>query len=151
MHCRQILAHMNPCGPSVQKEVQPRMAKISANYEVVFIMDGRLPEEQVAALTEKFKTLVEQNSTAMEVEEWGKRRLAYAIDYKTEGYYVYVAFNGASELPKELSRNLGINENVIRSQIVKLLEKKSSVKPRPVRVAPVSEETPAEAAPAEQA
>lgn len=46
------------------------MAKISANYEVVFIMDGRLPEEQVAALTEKFKTLVEQNSTAMEVEEW---------------------------------------------------------------------------------
>ena len=39
MHCRQILAHMNPCGPSVQKEVQPRMAKISANYEVVFIMD----------------------------------------------------------------------------------------------------------------
>lgn len=79
MHCRQILAHMNPCGPSVQKEVQPRMAKISANYEVVFIMDGRLPEEQVAALTEKFKTLVEQNSTAMEVEEWGKRKLAYAI------------------------------------------------------------------------
>ena len=151
MHCKQILAHMIPCGPSVQKEVQPRMAKISANYEVVFIMDGRLPEEQVAALTEKFKTLVEQNSTAMEVEEWGKRRLAYAIDYKTEGYYVYVAFNGASELPKELSRNLGINENVIRSQIVKLLEKKSSVKPRPVRVAPVSEETPAEAAPAEQA
>ena len=64
---------------------------------------------------------------------------------------MYVAFNGASELPKELSRNLGINENVIRSQIVKLLEKKSSVKPRPVHVAPVSEETPAEAAPAEQA
>ena len=88
MHCRQILAHMNPCGPSVQKEVQPRMAKISANYEVVFIMDGRLPEEQVAALTEKFKTLVEQNSTAMEVEEWGKRKLAYAINYITEGYYV---------------------------------------------------------------
>ena len=127
------------------------MAKISANYEVVFIIDPAQGEEGVAALTEKFKTLVEQNSTAMEVEEWGKRRLAYAIDYKTEGYYVYVAFNGASELPKELSRNLGINENVIRSQIVKLLEKKSSVKPRPVRVAPVSEETQAEAAPAEQA
>ena len=125
------------------------MAKISANYEVVFIMDGRLPEEQVAALTEKFKTLVEQNSTAMEVEEWGKRRLAYAIDYKTEGYYVYVAFNGASELPKELSRNLGISESVIRSQIVKLLEKKSSVKPRAARVAPVSEET--ETAASEQA
>lgn len=64
---------------------------------------------------------------------------------------MYVAFNGASELPRQISRNLGINENVTVLQIVKLLEKKSSVKPRPVRVAPVSEETPAEAAPAEQA
>ena len=71
------------------------MAKISANYEVVFIMDGRLPEEQVAALTEKFKTLVEQNSTAMEVEEWGKRKLAYAINYITEGYYVLISFTSA--------------------------------------------------------
>ena len=49
------------------------MAKISANYEVVFIIDPAQGEEGVAALTEKFKTLVEQNSSAMEVEEWGKR------------------------------------------------------------------------------
>ena len=127
------------------------MAKVSANYEVVYIIDPAQGEEGIAALVNNFKTLAEQNGSAVEVEEWGSRKLAYPIDYKTEGYYVYVAFNGASELPKELSRNLGINENVIRSQIVKLLEKKSSVKLRPVRVAPVSEETPAEAAPAEQA
>lgn len=76
------------------------MAKISANYEVVFIMDGRLPEEQVAALTEKFKTLVEQNSTAMEVEEWGKRKLAYAINYITEGYYVLISFTSAPRFPQ---------------------------------------------------
>lgn len=118
MHCRQILAHMNPCRPSVQKEVQPRMAKISANYEVVFIMDGRLPEEQVAALTEKFKTLVEQNSTAMEVEEWGKRKLAYAINYITEGYYVLISFTSAPDFPKELDRILGITDGIIRSMIV---------------------------------
>ena len=116
------------------------MAKISANYEVVYIIDPAQGEEAVAATVAKFQSLAEQNATDVVVDEWGKRRLAYAIDYKTEGYYVYVAFNGASELPKELSRNLGINENVIRSQIVKLLEKKSSVKPRPVRVAPVSED-----------
>lgn len=118
MHCKQILAHMNPCGSSVQKEVQPRMAKISANYEVVFIMDGRLPEEQVAALTEKFKTLVEQNSTAMEVEEWGKRKLAYAINYITEGYYVLISFTSAPDFPKELDRILGITDGIIRSMIV---------------------------------
>lgn len=125
------------------------MAKISANYEVVYIIDPAQGEEAIAATVAKFQTLAEQNGSDVVVDEWGKRRLAYAIDYKTEGYYVYVAFNGASELPKELSRNLGISESVIRSQIVKLLEKKSSVKPRAARVAPVSEET--ETAASEQA
>ena len=94
------------------------MAKISANYEVVFIMDGRLPEEQVAALTEKFKTLVEQNSTAMEVEEWGKRKLAYAINYKTEGYYVLMSFTSEPSFPKELDRVLRITDGIMRSLIV---------------------------------
>ncbi len=122
-------------------------------YELTYIIDTGLEETARKELIEKISQLIAANGGEVEKidETWGKRRLAYAIDYKTEGYYVYVAFNGASELPKELSRNLGINENVIRSQIVKLLEKKSSVKPRPVRVAPVSEETQAEAAPAEQA
>ena len=73
------------------------MAKISANYEVVDPAQG---EEGVAALTEKFKALVEQNSSAMEVEEWGKRKLAYAINYITEGYYVLISFTSAPEFPK---------------------------------------------------
>ena len=94
------------------------MAKISANYEVVFIIDGNQTEEAAAAIVEKFKTLVEQNSTAMEVEEWGKRKLAYAINYITEGYYVLISFTSAPEFPKELDRILGITDGVIRSMIV---------------------------------
>ena len=119
-------------------------------YELIYIIDTAVEEAARKELVEKFNGIIADNGgEVVKVEEWGKRRLAYAINYKTEGYYVYVAFNGSAELPKELSRNLGINESVIRSQIVKLLEKKSSVKPRPVRVAPVTEETPAaEAAPA---
>ena len=108
-------------------------------YELVYILDTAVEEEARKGLVEKFNNLIVNNGGVVEkVEEWGKRRLAYAIDYKTEGYYVYVAFNGVAELPKELNRNLGINENVIRSQVVKLLEKKSSVKPRAARVAPVA-------------
>ena len=108
-------------------------------YELIYIIDTAVEEEARKALIEKFNGIIAANGgEVVKVEEWGKRRLAYAIDYKTEGYYVYVAFNGASELPKELGRNLGINESVIRSQVVKLVEKKSSVKPRPVRVAPVA-------------
>ena len=94
------------------------MAKISANYEVVFIIDPAQGEEGVAALTEKFKTLVEQNSSAMEVEEWGKRKLAYAINYITEGYYVLISFTSAPEFPKELDRILRITVGVLRSMIV---------------------------------
>ncbi len=94
------------------------MAKISANYELVFIIDGNATEEAAATLVEKFKALVEQNSTAMEVEEWGKRKLAYAINYITEGYYVLISFTSAPEFPKELDRILGITDGIIRSMIV---------------------------------
>ena len=94
------------------------MAKISANYEVVFIIDPAQGEEGVAALTEKFKTQVEQNSSAMEVAAWGKRKLAYAINYITEGYYVLISFTSAPEFPKELDRILRITDGVIRSMIV---------------------------------
>ena len=94
------------------------MAKISANYEVVFIIDPAQGEEGVAALTEKFKTLVEQNSSAMEVEEWGKRKLAYAINYITEGYYVLISFTSAPEFPRELDRKLRIADGIMRSLIV---------------------------------
>ena len=128
---------MEHCRARVQKEVKEIMNK----YELIYIIDTAVEETARKELIEKFNGIITANGgEVVKVEEWGKRRLAYAIDYKTEGYYVYVGFNGASELPKELSRNFGINENVIRSQIVKLLEKKSSVKPRAARVAPVAEE-----------
>ena len=57
------------------------IAKISGNYEVVYIIDPALGEEAIAAPVEKFKALTEQHGcSAVEVEEWGKRKLAYAID-----------------------------------------------------------------------
>ena len=94
------------------------MAKISANYEVVYIIDPALGEEGIANIVAKFKTLAEQNGSAVEVEEWGKRRLAYAIDYKTEGYYVLMSFTSEPSFPKELDRVLRITDGILRSLIV---------------------------------
>ena len=94
------------------------MAKLSGNYEVVFILNPNLDEEATAAMVAKFKTLVEQNGTLAEVEEWGKRKLAYAINYITEGYYVLISFTSAPDFPKELDRILGITDGIIRSMIV---------------------------------
>ena len=93
------------------------MAKITANYEVVFIIDPAQGEEGVAALTSKFTTLVEQNSSAMEVEDWGKRKLAYLINDLSEGYYVLAKFTSAPEVPAELKRVLGITEGIMRSLV----------------------------------
>ena len=118
MHCRQILAHMNPCGPSVQKEVQPRMAKISANYEVVFIIDPAQGEEGIAALVEKFKGIVEAHGTLTSVDEWGKRRLAYPINDEEEGVYTVINFTSEPSFPAELDRVYKITEGVMRSLIV---------------------------------
>ncbi len=58
------------------------------NYETMFVFTVAEGEEKTQALVEKFKTLVEANGTLTAIDEWGKRRLAYPIDYKTEGYYV---------------------------------------------------------------
>ena len=119
-------------------------------YEMIYIIDADLEETARKELIEKVD------------ETWGKRRLAYAIDYKTEGWYVLVTFKAPVELPRELERNLQINENVLRYLVIKLVEKRSSVKPRAERPAPVAapvDEAPAaeeaapavEAAPAEEA
>lgn len=106
-------------------------------YEVVYIIDPAVEEEARKELIAKFNTLITENGGSVEkVEEWGKRRLAYAIDYKTEGYYVLVNFEAEAELPKELERNLQISDSVIRYQVIKLIERKVGIKPRAVRPAP---------------
>ena len=94
------------------------MAKISDSYEVVYIIDPAQGEEAVAATVEKFKALAEKHSSAVEVEEWGKRKLAYAIDYKTEGHYVLMSFTSDPDFPKELDRVMGITDGILRSMIV---------------------------------
>ena len=125
-------------------------------YELVYIIDATIEEEARKGLIERFGELITSNGGEItKVEEWGKRRLAYPINYKNEGYYVLVNFSAESELPREIERNLQISESVIRYQIIHVLEKRSSVKPRPVRVAPIVEapvaQPSAEAAPVEEA
>ena len=124
-------------------------------YELTYIIDTALEETARKELIEKVSALIAANGGEVEKvdETWGKRRLAYAIDYKTEGWYVLVTFKAPADLPRELERNLEIYESVLRYLVVKLVEKKSGVKPRAVRpAAPVEEAAPVvEAAPAADA
>ena len=94
------------------------MAKINANYEAIYILDPAMTEEQIAAMVAKFKGVVEANGTVTEVDEWGKRRLAYPINDLMEGYYVLMTFTAAAAIPAELDRIFRITEGVMRSMIV---------------------------------
>ena len=94
------------------------MAKVNANYEAVYILNPDLTEEQIAALVERFKSVVEANGTVSEVNEWGKRRLAYPINDLMDGYYVPMTFTAAAAVPAELDRIFRITDGVMRSMIV---------------------------------
>ena len=89
-------------------------------YEVMYVIDTALEEQARTDLINRFSGLVELNGGQVDrVDEWGKRRLAYAINYKTEGYYVLMYIAAPAELPRELERNFQINENVLRYMVIR--------------------------------
>ena len=90
------------------------MAKISENYEAVEVFSSKTGEETVKALTEKFEALIKANATDVETNDWGKRKLAYPINYETEGNYVLWSFTSGTDFPAELERVFGITDGVLR-------------------------------------
>jgi small subunit ribosomal protein S6 len=107
-------------------------------YELTYIIDTGLEDDARKDLIAKFAELIKQNGGEIEKidETWGKRRLAYAINDMWEGWYVLVTFKAPTVQPKEIERNLQINDKILRYLIIKLEEKKQSVKPRAVRTMP---------------
>ena len=109
-------------------------------YEVMYIIDTALEEQARVDLINRFSGLVELNGGQVDrVDEWGKRRLAYPINYKTEGYYVLMYIQAPSELPRELERNFQINDNVLRYLVIRyegeLPAKREPLKPYAAREA----------------
>lgn len=94
------------------------MPKITGKYETIFIVNATLTEEATNAVVEKFTNLIAANGEITKIEQWGKRRMAYAIDDMPEGYYVFVEFDAKPEFPAELDRIFKITDGVIRSIIV---------------------------------
>ena len=89
-------------------------------YEVLYVITPELEEEANQSVQEKFANIITDNGGEIEkTDVWGKRRLAYAIDYKTEGFYVLVNFSANPELPRELERNLRNDERVMRYMVTR--------------------------------
>jgi len=94
------------------------MEKNNGSYEVLFVVDLTPGEEAVKALIEKFTSLIAANGTVNEVNEWGKRRLAYPINDMNDGYYVLVKFTAPTEFPAELERIFNITDGIMRSMVL---------------------------------
>ena len=127
-------------------------------YEVMYVIDAALEDSASAELINRFSDLVVKNGGEVDrVDEWGKRRLAYAIQYKTEGYYVLMYIKAPAELPREIERNMQISDSILRYLTVRyegeLPAKREPLKPYAPREAAPAAEAPAApveaAAPAE--
>ncbi len=98
------------------------MAKLGEKYEAVIVFCLKDGEEQVKTLVEKFSDLIKANGTLTNVDEWGKRKLAYEImyqsSYQSEGYYVLYNFESKPDFPAELERIINITDGVLRSTVV---------------------------------
>ena len=117
------------------------MEKKICSYETLFAVSGNLVEDDAKAVIEKFVTLINDNATEVDVNEWGKRRFAYPINYVTEGYYVLVTFKSEPSFPLEFERVLGITEGVIRYMTLAKVEKVAPEAPVAEEVAEVEETT----------
>lgn len=87
-------------------------------YESIFIIDSEVGEETTKALVEKFKSLIETSAQLENIDEWGKRKLAYEINDKNEGYYVLANFSSEPSFPAELERVYKITEGILKYIII---------------------------------
>ena len=120
-------------------------------YEVMYVIDPALEDSARTELINRFSDLVVKNGGEVDrVDEWGKRRLAYAIQYKTEGYYVLMYIKAPADLPREIERNMQISDSVLRYLTVKY-EGELPAKREPLKPYVAREAAPVEAAPVEVA
>lgn len=126
------------------------MADLKEKYETVFILSTKLGDEGIAAAVQKFKDLIGAHGTVDNVDEWGRRRLAYPIQKQEEGYYTLISFTSVPSFTAELDRIYNITDGVLRSLIVRRTaepEKPAAQKPEAPKPEAAKTEAPKQEAP----
>ena len=94
------------------------MAISGEKYEAVVVFSLKNGEEAIKTLVAKFSDLIKEHAELVDVDEWGKRKLAYDINYESDGYYVVYHFDSKPEFPDEFERVINITDGVLRSMVV---------------------------------
>ena len=96
------------------------MEKAINSYESMFVVSVADGEEAAKATVSKFTNLIAANAEVINIDDWGKRRMAYPIEDMNEGYYTVVTFKSAGDFPAEMERLMNIDESVLRSMVIRL-------------------------------
>lgn len=95
------------------------MEKIVHSYETIVVFSLKQGEEVATGLLEKVKAFIENGAKNVVLDDWGKRKLAYPINYELAGHYALFTFEDTGEFVAQLDRMYNITEGVLRSIIVK--------------------------------
>ena len=118
-NCNNNPCSTTTCRAKVQKEVQ-----VMRNYELSVVLFPTLSEEDKVAALEKVKELIVRfGGEITNVDDWGKRKLAYEIEKQREGFYYFIQFNAETSAPAEIESRIRIMETVLRYLIVSLEDK----------------------------
>ena len=89
-------------------------------YELAVVVSAKIDDEERAAVVDKCKALIERfGGTITNVDDWGKKRLAYEIQKMKEGFYYFIQFEAESSAPAEIESRIRIMDNVLRYLVVK--------------------------------
>ena len=89
-------------------------------YELAVVVSAKIEDEERAAVVDKCKALIERfGGTITNVDDWGKKRLAYEIQKMKEGFYYFIQFEAESSAPAEIESRIRIMDNVLRYLVVK--------------------------------
>ena len=93
-------------------------------YELAVVVSAKLEDDERAATIEKVKEIITKHGgTITNVDEWGKKRLAYEVQKMREAFYYFIQFDGAATVPSEIESRIRLMENVVRYLVVKQDEK----------------------------
>ena len=89
-------------------------------YELLFILDNDASEETKQSIIDKISTIITSNEGTVDtLDKWGTRKLAYAINFKNEGYYVLVEFTAPAQVPAMIDRQIRITDEAVRCMIIR--------------------------------
>lgn len=113
-------------------------------YEVMIIFDAGLEEDSIRAVLDRATSAItSRDGTIVRTDRWGKRRFAYELKHRLEGYYVLVEANAEPAAVAELDRVLSLADEVVRHKVIRLPDGVAGRGPRPAPAAPEVEAAPA--------